>query len=311
MDDVRSPRMPDRVRRRIRVKHYSLHTEQAYVDRIRRFVLRHGKRPPPSLARGHVEASSLLPGGRPLGRRFDAEPGEARAAVPRSRGAGHRAHAARRAGRAKASVRPPAVPTHDEVARVLVRMRGTHRLPGRFPHGTGMRIMEGVLMRVKNIEFARRKILVRDGNGARDRVTMPPRGTGVAAAQPPERRPGAATALAWQCVFPADQHPWLAALARLAHTHARGLHARPRPRRARRGEPARPALMRRAAARAPSRGRGVADVTPCRGAAAPGARSAPPKGPPARPPARWGRAHPTRARPSGTARTAAWRDRRR
>lgn len=174
MDDVRSPRMPDRVRRRIRVKHYSLHTEQAYVDRIRRFVLRHGKRPPPSLARGHVEASSLLPGGRPLGRRFDAEPGEARAAVPRSRGAGHRAHAARRAGRAKASVRPPAVPTHDEVARVLVRMRGTHRLPGRFPHGTGMRIMEGVLMRVKNIEFARRKILVRDGNGARDRVTMPP-----------------------------------------------------------------------------------------------------------------------------------------
>ena len=56
MDAFREPRLLDQVRAKIRVKHYSIRTEQAYVDWIKRFVLHHGKRHPAELGAGHVEA---------------------------------------------------------------------------------------------------------------------------------------------------------------------------------------------------------------------------------------------------------------
>lgn len=65
--------------------------------------------------------------------------------------------------------------THDEVRRVLDRLDGTHRLIGTLLYGAGLRIMEGVRLRVKDVDFERREILVRDGKGAKDRVTMLPR----------------------------------------------------------------------------------------------------------------------------------------
>ncbi len=56
MDDIPEPRILDGVRAKIRVKHYSIRTEHAYVDGIKRFVLHHGKRHPAELGAGHVEA---------------------------------------------------------------------------------------------------------------------------------------------------------------------------------------------------------------------------------------------------------------
>ena len=75
---------------------------------------------------------------------------------------------------AKPSTRLPVVLTRDEVAQVLARLVGVHRLIGSLLYGTGLRIMEAMRLRVKDVEFARREILVRDGKGNKDRVTMLP-----------------------------------------------------------------------------------------------------------------------------------------
>jgi integrase len=76
---------------------------------------------------------------------------------------------------AKPSVRMPVVLTPDEVVRVLDRLRGVHALIGRLLYGTGMRVMEGMRLRVKDVDFDRREILIRDGKGRKDRVTVLPR----------------------------------------------------------------------------------------------------------------------------------------
>ena len=76
--------------------------------------------------------------------------------------------------KAKTPARLPIVLTREEVARVLARLEGVHRLIGALLYGTGLRIMEAMRLRVKDVEFARREILVRDGKGNKDRVTMLP-----------------------------------------------------------------------------------------------------------------------------------------
>lgn len=76
---------------------------------------------------------------------------------------------------AKVSRRLPVVLTVDEVQQVLAGMTGTVGLMGRLLYGTGMRLMECVRLRVKDIDFARLEILVRDGKGGKDRVTMLPK----------------------------------------------------------------------------------------------------------------------------------------
>jgi len=76
--------------------------------------------------------------------------------------------------RAKRPARLPVVLTVQEVQAVLERMEGTHGLMARLLYGTGMRLMECVRLRVKDVDFARGEILVRDGKGAKDRVTMLP-----------------------------------------------------------------------------------------------------------------------------------------
>jgi len=76
--------------------------------------------------------------------------------------------------RAKPSRRLPVVLTPAEVRAVLERMDGVYGLMARLLYGTGMRLMEGVRLRVKDADFGRNEILIRDGKGARDRVTMLP-----------------------------------------------------------------------------------------------------------------------------------------
>jgi integron integrase len=76
--------------------------------------------------------------------------------------------------RAKRPARLPTVLSRQEVQAVLGRMEGVYGLMARLLYGTGMRLMECVRLRVKDVDFERREILIRDGKGAKDRVTMLP-----------------------------------------------------------------------------------------------------------------------------------------
>ena len=78
--------------------------------------------------------------------------------------------------RAKKPQRLPTVLNRAEVTLVLERMEGTYGLMARLLYGTGMRLMECCRLRVKDIDFGQREILIRDGKGAKDRVTMLPAG---------------------------------------------------------------------------------------------------------------------------------------
>lgn len=168
------PKLLDQVRDRIRVKHYSIRTETQYVQWIRRFILFHGKRHPRDLGAPEVEA--FLTHLAVEGNVAAATQNQALSALlflykevlaidlPWLNDV----------TRAKRPKRMPVVMTRDEVNAVLDRMAGVYGLMARLLYGTGMRLMECVRLRVKDVDFARREILIRDGKGAKDRVTMLP-----------------------------------------------------------------------------------------------------------------------------------------
>ncbi|MEO8158287.1 MAG: integron integrase [Betaproteobacteria bacterium] len=168
------PKLLDQLRGRLRVKHYSIRTEQAYVEWVRRFVLFHGKRHPRDLGQAEVEAflTNLA-----VQRRVSASTqNQAKSAIlflykevinkelPWLNGV----------VAARVSQRLPVVLSVEEVNAALGRLRGTPALVARLLYGSGLRILECLRLRVKDIDFASREILVRDGKGAKDRVTMLP-----------------------------------------------------------------------------------------------------------------------------------------
>ena len=174
-----SVRLLDRVRDRIRLKHYSIRTEQAYVDWIRRFIRFHGKRHPSELGAPEVEVflTDLA-----VARNVSAATqNQAKSALLflYKEVLGIELPWLDDVEAAKTPSRLPVVLTRDEVARVLARLDGTHRLIGRLLYGAGLRIMEGVRLRIKDVDFERREIVVRDGKGGKDRVTMLPDGIAV------------------------------------------------------------------------------------------------------------------------------------
>ena len=77
-------------------------------------------------------------------------------------------------GRPRPTQRLPMVRTADEVRRTLLRLDGVHRLVAQLLYGTGMRVMEGLRLRVKDLDFERGAIIVREGKGRKDRVVMLP-----------------------------------------------------------------------------------------------------------------------------------------
>jgi len=165
----------DPVRARIRVKHYSVRTEQAYVEWIKRYVWFHGKRHPSSLGADDVEAFlSHLASDRDVAAATQNQAKSALLFLYREV-LGVELPWLDGVVRAKAPSRLPVVLTHAEVAQVLSRLLPLHRLLGNLLYGAGLRIMEAVRLRVKDIEFSRDEILVRDGKGRKDRITMLPR----------------------------------------------------------------------------------------------------------------------------------------
>jgi integron integrase len=168
------PRLLDQVRARIRYKHYSIRTEKVYVQWVRRYVLFHGKRHPRDM--GPDEVVAFLTYLANDGNLAAASHQQALAALlflykevlgvelPWLGDIGH----------PKRPKRLPVVLTFDEVRRLLSQMEGTHKLMAEIMYGAGLRLMECVRLRVKDVDLARREILVRSGKGGKDRVTMLP-----------------------------------------------------------------------------------------------------------------------------------------
>lgn len=173
-DSASSPRLLEQVRGRIRFKHYSLRTEQAYVDWIKRFIWHFDKRHPRDMGADEVQA--FLTHLAVQGRVAASTQNQAKSALLflYREVLGVELPWLDKVEPAKAPKRLPVVLTQEEVQVLLARMDGTLALIARLLYGTGMRLMECLRLRVKDVDFATGEILVRDGKGFKDRVTMLP-----------------------------------------------------------------------------------------------------------------------------------------
>jgi integron integrase len=172
--EKRPKKLLDQVRDAIQLKHYSSRTSESYVHWIRRYILFHNKRHPKDMGTPEIEAfltylavkeniaastqnqalSALLFLYREVLRQDIAfVPNSIRAQKPR---------------------RLPTVLTKEEVQKVIGLMTGIHQLMAKLLYGSGLRLMECVQLRVKGIDFGQSQIVVRDGKGMTDRVTMLP-----------------------------------------------------------------------------------------------------------------------------------------
>ncbi len=224
------PKLLDLLRTAIRVRHYSPRTEEAYVHWVRRFILFHGRRHPRELGTTdvqgflndlattqHVSASTQNQAlaavlflykevlRQPLGQIDDLV-------------------------RASKPARIPVVLTRAEVQAVLGQLEGAPRLVAGLLYGAGLRLIEALELRVKDVDFERREVTVRQGKGRKDRRTMLPEATreplraqleevrklhqadieqGFGRAVLPDRLdrkyPNASREWAWQFVFPASR----------------------------------------------------------------------------------------------------------
>jgi len=168
------PKLLDRLRHACRVRHFSIRTEDAYAAWTERFIRFHGIKHPETMGEAevnlflthlaverHVSASTqnqalvalLFLYEHVLNRPLDRIEGVIRANRPR---------------------RLPVVLTRDEVRRVLAELDGTYRLIGELMYGSGLRLLECLRLRVKDLDFEQGEITVREGKGNKDRRTMLP-----------------------------------------------------------------------------------------------------------------------------------------
>lgn len=167
-------RLLDKVRDRIRLKHYSIRTEQAYLDWVKRFILFHGKQHPRSMGKPEIEAFlSYLAVERSVSASTQNQAKSALLFLYREV-LGVELPWLEDIEQAKTPKRLPVVLTEPEVQAVLALLPGTWQLLGHLLYGSGLRLMEGVRLRVKDVDFSQREILVREGKGFKDRVTMLP-----------------------------------------------------------------------------------------------------------------------------------------
>ncbi len=168
------PRFLEQVRHQLRMRHYSYRTEQQYLAWIRRYILHHGKRHPQTMGAAEVEAFlSYL-------------------AVDRNVAAATQSQALAallflykhvlavdlpwldNIVRAKKPIRLPVVLSFSEVRAVLAQLDGAYRLIASLLYGAGLRLMESLRLRVKDVDFEYCQITIRDGKGGKDRVTVLP-----------------------------------------------------------------------------------------------------------------------------------------
>ncbi|NOS74348.1 MAG: integron integrase [Methyloglobulus sp.] len=171
---VQEPKLLDQVRGKIRLKHYSIRTEQAYTDWIKRFILHFGKRHPRDM--GAAEVERFLTHLAVNGKVSASTQNQAKSALLflYKEVLGVQLPWLDNVEQAKTPKRLPVVLNRDEVQAILSRLSGTQWLIASLLYGTGMRILECLRLRVQDIDFKRREILIRDGKGFKDRVTMLP-----------------------------------------------------------------------------------------------------------------------------------------
>jgi integron integrase len=167
-------RLLDQVRDVIRKKHYSIRTEQAYVNWIRQYMLFHRNRHPKDMGEKEIsEYLSHLATDRKVAARTQNQALNAIVFLYK--------HVLRidlgdfgHMERAKKPERLPTVMTKAEVNRVLATMSGTYGLMTKLIYGSGLRLMECVRLRVKDIDLDRSQVIIRDGKAMKDRMTMLP-----------------------------------------------------------------------------------------------------------------------------------------
>jgi len=170
----RMPKLLDQVREVIRLKHYSIRTEQSYIAYIKRFILFHNKRHPAQM--GEDEIRTFL---------SDLASAKSVAASTQTVALSALLFLYREVlkkelpfihgiERAKKPDRLPVVFTRSEVKEILGRLEGIHLLIASLLYGSGLRLMDALRLRVKDIDFERNQITVREGKGNKDRITMLP-----------------------------------------------------------------------------------------------------------------------------------------
>ena len=168
------PKLLDRLRHALRVRHYSIRTEQAYVDWVRRFIRFHDRRHPANLGPAAVQAFlTHLAVERSVSSSTQNQAKAALLFLYREVLDVQLPWLDDIVG-AKLARRLPIVLTPSEVRLLLSHMSGTMGLVASLLYGTGLRLLESLRLRVKDVEFERRELLVRDGKGAKDRVTVLP-----------------------------------------------------------------------------------------------------------------------------------------
>ena len=169
-----SPKLLDQVRHKIRPLHYSRRTEDAYADWIKRFILFHGKQHPSGLGAPEVEA--FLTDLAVRGQVSVSTQNQAKSAILFLYREVLDTELAwlGKVVAAKQRQRLAVVLTRTETSPLLASLKGVHALLGGLQYGSGLRLLEALRLCVKDVEFERREILVRDGKGAKDRVTVLP-----------------------------------------------------------------------------------------------------------------------------------------
>jgi integron integrase len=227
---LRRPKLLVQVRRALRTRHYSPRTEQAYVGWIKRYIGHHGMRHPAEL--GAEEMVDFL---SDLATRHGVGPStqnQAHSALlfPYRVVLRIEVEGLDRVVRARRPRRLPVVLSRDEVRVVLERLDGTPRLVATLLYGGGFRLLEALRLRVKDLDFGRNQIVLREGKGGKDRATFLPRlirdelprhlerarvlhrrdlaagyGDALLPAAVARKYPNAAREWRWQWVFPASR----------------------------------------------------------------------------------------------------------
>ena len=220
----------DRLSAAIRTKHYSRRTERAYRGWVRRYILFHRKRHPAEMGAEHV--GRFLSHLALVGRVSPATQNQAlNAIVFLYREVLHIELPRIDSARSKVPKRLPVVLSRDEIEAVLGQLDGVSRLQAALLYGTGLRLLELLHLRVKDLDFDRRQIIVRAGKGQKDRVTIFPQSLvpplrdhlrsvwrqhqkdladGAGWVELPlaygRKNPNAGRSWKWQWVFPATRH---------------------------------------------------------------------------------------------------------
>ena len=168
------PSLLDEVRQQIRLKHYSIRTEAAYVQTVKRFILFHQKRHPREM--GAPEIRQYLSHLATHGQVSASTQNQALSALLflYREVLGWELTYVDGIERAKRPQRVPVVLSREEVRRLLAQLAGTEHLLASLLYGAGLRVMECVRLRVKDVDFAYQQLIVRDGKGEKDRRTMLP-----------------------------------------------------------------------------------------------------------------------------------------